>query len=459
MKKHHLIILTSILFLILFYNENIGLNLGLFGLFLTFFTFIETPEKNKTKTFLALLVTCILSCVAFAWFGDFASFLAVASSLLVFNLKSKSKNLKSLFVIPVFITSICTFFCRFFDFPKWIPKTQTNGSTQKIVSIVLIPLFFVMVFFVIYTYGSDHFANLFTDVEFDINLFQVLGLLLLGFFIAFNFWNVVVEIIFYKGNQFLDNDFRTTKFQGKPLLGFLDIDAQRLSGLVTFSALNILLIFFIITYNYEQFYEIPKTTNQLSAETHDRVNTIIVSIVMAIMMILIYFKSYFNFDEKAKPLKISAKIWIILNVILVISAFAKNTEYLENMGLTYKKLGVYGFLLLSMIGLVITYIKISRKKTNAFLFNHMIWYFYGMILAASFINWGGIITSYNMKREDFAINFHLNGIDFSERKLLEYANSKNDEHLKQEVLKKIAEKQESSFLSKTLYYESLKNKK
>jgi hypothetical protein len=63
---------------------------------------------------------------------------------------------------------------------------------------------------------------------------------------------------------------------------------------------------FIITYNYEQFYETSKTPVQLSEETHERVNAVIMSIVMAILVIMFYFKSGFNFDPKSGLMKVLA---------------------------------------------------------------------------------------------------------------------------------------------------------
>ncbi len=86
-------------------------------------------------------------------------------------------------------------------------------------------------------------------------------------------------------------------------------------------------------------------------------------------------------------MKISAKIWILLNAVLVLSAAAKNFEYIVNYGFTYKRLGVFLFLLLALTGLALTFIKIQKKKRNAYLFNTMVWYIYGTILLCSFINW------------------------------------------------------------------------
>ncbi|MBN9338007.1 MAG: DUF4173 domain-containing protein, partial [Chryseobacterium sp.] len=241
----------------------------------------------------------------------------------------------------------------------------------------------------------------------------------------------------------------------KPTFSFLDIDSERTSGLISFSALNILLLIFIVTYNYEQFFEITKSADSLSAETHERVNAVIMSIVMAILVILFYFKKGFNFDEKAKSLKISAKIWIVLNAVLVISASLKNSEYIINYGLTYKRLGVYAFLAMALIGLIFTFIKIQKRKTNAFLFNKMFWACYGLILVCSYVNWGGIITVNNIKRKDFADNYHLVSINYNEKTLLDYAEKTGNLEMKNKLLERIMSYQKETFLSKILYYETI----
>jgi len=456
MKPYQLILLTTTLFITLFYGETMGINFGILGIAYALLTFFKTPERNRTKIFFVVFSTSILASFAFAWYGDFASFLAVFTSLFLLSLKSKSRDLKSILVIPVFALNFVTFIYRFFKFDQWFPKRNTSGIGQKLISTVLIPLFFILVFFGIYSWGSEHFSRLFTDFKFDFNFWEFFALGCLGFFIAFNFWNFELYNFFFKWNHDLKNDFLNEDKTPKPTYSFLDIDAERTSGMVSLLALNVLLIIFIITFNYEQFIEIPKTPNQLSAETHERVNAVILSIIMAIAVMMFYFKGNFNFDKKANSLKIFAKIWIFLNVVLVISALIKNTEYVIGFGLTYKRLGVYAFLILSMIGLIITFTKIRKQKTNAFLFNNMVWYFYGTILAAGFINWGGIITSNNMKRSDFALNFHKTSINFSEKQLLKFADKTKDENLKKEILRNAESDKKKSFLSKIIYYETLK---
>ncbi len=456
MKTHHHIFLTAVLFVILFYDQEPGLNLAILGIVYALLTLFKTPERNRTRTFLILFVTSILSSLAFAWFRDFPSLLAVVSSLLLLGYRSKNRKLKILFLIPVFIINTITSIFRFFNFDEWLPKKNISGVWQKTLAFIIIPLVFISLFFGIYSVGSDHFASVFRDYELDINVWQVLGLFVLGFFIAFNYWNYAVERFIYKKNHLLDEDFQDADKVQKATYSFLDLEAERTSGVISFFCLNILLIFFIITYNYEQFYEASKTPGQLSEETHERVNAVILSIIMAVLVIMFYFKSGFNFDPKAKLMKILARIWIILNAILVCSAALKNYEYIISYGFTYKRLGVFAFLLLSLIGLALTFIKIQKKKRNIFLFNTMIWYFYGTILACSYVNWGGIITSQNMKRKDFAVNYHLEQINFSEKGLLQYADEKKDLQLKKKVLEKIKAEKSKTFLSKILYFETLK---
>jgi len=454
MKTHHYIFLTTAVFIILFYDENIGLNLGILGMAYSLLTLFRTPEKNRTKTFLILLFTSIISSAAFAWYADFPSFLAVVSSLLLLSYRSKNKRMKILLLIPVFVVNCFTFICRFFSFDGWLPKTNTSGLWQKILAFILIPLILISIFFGIYSAGSNHFASIFTDFEFDLNFWQLLVITVLGFFIAFNYWNYSVEKLIYKQNHILENEFTDPDKIQKSTYSFLDLNSERMSGVISFFSLNILLVFFIVTFNYEQFYEVTKTPYQLSEETHERVVAVIMSIIMAILVIMFYFKSNFNFDPKAGLMKVLVKIWIVLNAILVISALLKNTEYIVNYGFTYKRLGVYAFLILSLIGLTMTFVKIQMKKRNVFLFNTMMWYFYGTILACSYINWGGIITSQNMKRNDFVINYHLNSINFNQKYLLEYAEQKQNAKLKKDVLEKVKNERSETFLSKILYYET-----
>jgi len=455
MKTHHYILFSTLAFIILFYKENAGINLGILGIVFAIFALIKTPERNRNKIFILLFATSILSSVAFAWFGDISSFFALTVSLLLLSFKSKTRKLKTLFLLPVFATNCFTFFCRVFSFEKWLPTGNFPQVLKKTFALIVVPLFFVLIFFGIYAGVSEHFASIFNNYEFEFDFWQMVRLFVLGFFIAFNFWNFAVEKFIYKQNHLLEDDFKEENKELKPTFDFIDLETERSSGVISLILLNILLVFLIVTYNYEQFYETVKTPYQLSQETHERVISIIISIIMVILVMMFYFKSTFNFDAKADLLKKLAKIWLFLNAVLIFSAIVTNTDYISSYGFTYKRLGVYAFLLLALIGLGLTFIKIQYKKKNAFLFNAMSWCFYGMVLVCSYFNWGGFITSQNMKRSDFVFRDHLENVWFSEKPLLRYAEKNKNIKQKNEILEQIKKNHSSTFLSKILYYETI----
>jgi hypothetical protein len=361
----------------------------------------------------------------------------------------------------VFINGIASI-GRIFMFSQYLPERKvTNGFAKKLIAYFVIPVLFLGLFLIIYSFGSDHFSSLFTGYYLDIDAWQALVLTVLGFYISFTFWNYWIPWVCYEKNDLLNNDFmEEAKTQNQNSFSFLDIDFERRSGEITLFLLNMLLLAFITTYNYEQFFEVAKKSN-LSSDTHERVNAVILSIVMAVGVILFYFKGGFNFDEKASNLKRLAKFWIFLNGVLIISTLIKNSEYVSYFGLTYKRVGVFAFLILAIIGLVLAFLKIINQKTNAYLFNQMVWYFYGSILLCSFVNWGNLITNYNISVNKGVEPVFLSGLNFNDEMRRNYfkQNKLDGQYIEISREKEISSMQSKAFLSKALYYEFIKVEK
>ena len=74
MKTHHLIFLVTAMFVVLFYDQEPGLNVGILGILVAVLTYFNTEKRFKTRTFYSVFATSVLSSIAFAWYGDFASF-------------------------------------------------------------------------------------------------------------------------------------------------------------------------------------------------------------------------------------------------------------------------------------------------------------------------------------------------------------------------------------------------
>ena len=462
MKKHQIILACSILFTLLFYNESVGVNLSIFGLLLTGSICYFFQDRFTDRSHLILVVTSVLSCLAFAWYGDFVSFLALAISILFLQFKTQESKLKIIQVFPLIFLNAFASIGRIFMFSQWLPERKIhNNFAKKLVAYFIIPAIFIIVFFTAYSFGSSHFSSLLTDYTLDVDIVEVILIGILGFYISFSFWNYWVPEVCYEKNELLDNDFKNiAEIKSQNTFSFLDIDFERKSGEITLVLLNIMLLVFIVTYNYEQFFEVIAKSN-LSADTHERVNSVIFSIVMAVGVIMFYFKGGFNFDKKATNLKKLAKIWIVLNGLLIVSTIIKNSEYISVFGLTYKRLGVYAFLTLAIIGLVFVFLKITKQKTNAYLANQMVWYFYGTVLLCSFVNWGNLITNYNIAVNKCVEPIFLSRLNFNDEARREYFSKLHLDGQLIEIRKEeeIDEYQNKTFLSKALYYEFLNDKK
>ncbi|KRD07405.1 hypothetical protein ASE21_18100 [Flavobacterium sp. Root901] len=458
MKKHKIILACTAVFALLFYNESVGINIAIFGVVLTLLISYFFQEKFVNRSHLVLVMTSILSCFAFAWYGDGASFFALVFSILFLQFKTQDGELKMVQIFPLIFLNGITSLGRIFIFSQWLPQQKIhNDFAKKLVAFVVIPAIFLGLFFIVYSFGSNHFSSLFTDYTLDLDIVQLVLICILGFYISFSFWNYWVPDVCYQLNPKLNNEFTNmAEIKTQSTFTFLDLDFERKSGEITLFLLNIMLLAFIAAYNYEQFFEVVEKTN-LSADTHERVNAVIFSILMAVGVILFYFKGGFNFDEKASTLKKLAKVWLVLNIILILSTIIKNSEYVSFYGLTYKRLGVYAFLILAIIGLIYSFLKITKQKTNAYLFNQMVWYFYGTILMCSFINWGSLITNYNISVNKGVEPKFLSSLNFNDDTRRDYflknnLNGGNNEAMREEL---ISDYQNNSFLSKALYYEFL----
>lgn len=178
---------------------------------------------------------------------------------------------------------------------------------------------------------------------------------------------------------------------------------------------------------------------------------------MAMGLILFYFKSTFNFDPKAHKLKKLAFLWLILNSLLVLSAFLKNGEYILHYGLTIKRIGVFIFLILCFIGMYFSYLKIQKQKTNFYLVTKMAWVFFFTMIFSTTINFSWVVTKYNITFQENPDYAYLNRFEYNHYILSKHKEDNKHWNNVQEFYE--LQKDENSrrkFLSKRLYYTFIK---
>ncbi len=190
-------------------------------------------------------------------------------------------------------------------------------------------------------------------------------------------------------------------FMGRFANGLLALKKENLTGIISLLFLNgLLLIVNIIDIRYVWFGFSFTPQQNLSAYVHEGAGMLIFSIVVAMLVLLFFFRGNLNFYKKNKLLKQLAYAWIFQNSILVISVLLRDYYYIQHYGLAYKRIGVLVFLLLVVFGLMSVWIKISRLRSVYYLLKVNAGFAVAVLVLASCIHWDETIARYNLARRN-----------------------------------------------------------
>ncbi|HXU28904.1 MAG TPA: DUF4153 domain-containing protein, partial [Bacteroidia bacterium] len=172
---------------------------------------------------------------------------------------------------------------------------------------------------------------------------------------------------------------------------------EKTAAIILFILLNIMMAF-INTLDINYLYlgaGMPKgLTHKIFV--HNGVGMLMLSIVLGISIILYFFRGELNFDDKNKFVKYLIYIWLLQNMMMVISTAIRNNMYVEDALLTYKRIGVYYWLFMAALGLGSTYVKLWKTKSNWFLFKSNSFMAYLVLVASAGIDWDKFIGDFNI---------------------------------------------------------------
>ncbi|MEP7253989.1 MAG: DUF4173 domain-containing protein, partial [Ginsengibacter sp.] len=187
---------------------------------------------------------------------------------------------------------------------------------------------------------------------------------------------------------------------GKGAVGNLALKNEFTTGLISMALLNMLLfVVNIIDVKYVWLGYTYRKDASLSSYVHEGAGLLILSILLAMFLLLFFFRGNLNFYKKNKYLKFGAYLWILQNAFLALSVFVRNSYYISHYGLAYKRIGLIFFLLMVMAGLFTVFIKIYNTKTSYYLLRLNAWAAILLLVFASFIDFDGAIAKYNIGKK------------------------------------------------------------
>ncbi len=398
-KNDYLLIGFTAGFSLLFYKQNAGLNFLIFSTLFIIITWIRNKKLFQDKNLIGPLIAVMISSISVVLTNSSLSIIANCFALLYYA--AIVLNAKNSLVVSLFASTISVAGSYVFVILDAITRSKTNqgqtkpGNNFKLImtSVVII---LIIVFFAIYRASNPLFATNTNWINLDFISFYWICFTLFGFLICYGLLNVkqFQPINEWEGGL---ND-NLTKQPVKQENYAIELKA----GLVLFGFLNLFLLVLNVgdVCSFMLKNALPKGISH-SDFVHNGVGMIILSIVMACSIILYLFRFNIQANQLSKPLIALVMLWILQSLVMITSTCLRNQIYIASYNLTYKRIGVYVWLFLAVVGLVLMILKIHKNKTNWYLIkmNSLVWFY--TLVASSVVNWDKVITNYNLNCKSY----------------------------------------------------------
>ncbi|WP_125932518.1 DUF4153 domain-containing protein [Hymenobacter glacialis] len=179
----------------------------------------------------------------------------------------------------------------------------------------------------------------------------------------------------------------------------LDLRKEWVAAVVLFALVNaLLLVVNAIDVNWLWFGFVPKPGFDLTQFVHEGTYVLIFSILLAMGIVLWFFRRNLNFYVPGLPwLRWGATVWVVQNAVLAVSVGLRNYYYIQHSGLAYKRIGVCFFLLLVFFGLGTVLLKIWQRRSAYSLVRLNFLAVYAAVLLLAAGNWEVWIARYNLQ--------------------------------------------------------------
>lgn len=403
----------------LFYNQNAGINFLVFNLLLIFILIYRNRTLIKNKKWIATSVLCLISSISIFLNSSSLAIIANIFSLLVLSAISFNPVTSTLFSFLFGLYSIASSIV--FTIIDAVTRNQKSNEVAQEDSqpsfkllAILIVLVLSVIFFFLYQASNPLFAENTKWINLDFISFSWLLFTLGGFYLVYGlFYHKTIPVIEKWENGLSLQNVLMSNHHKK-------LETERLAGVLLFVLLNLMLLILNIGDIHTLYFKggLPKGISH-SDFVHHGVGIIIFSIILATSLIMFLFRKNFEAIKNSNLLKNLIYVWIFQNLMMLSSTAFRNQIYIHEFNFTYKRVGVYVWLILAGIGLIITSYKIRKEKNNWYLIrtNFSVWLI--TLVAGSLIHWDVCITQYNIRNKplkdvDFYYLFSLSDANLPE---------------------------------------------
>lgn len=427
--------MTTILLVIfnfLFWGEKLGVNLFIFFILgmISMMMLNEDNIKNKNViiSLLALLYSLAMVIVNNSFYSKFSSIIC----FMMFTGYIHQPALKTAY------NAVFTTVADFVIFPYNVYSELKYSSTKfkpvrtifKFSRLAFIPVIFFVIFYAIYAYSNPVFNSYsvsFWDTVgkylYDIFInypllrffYLLFGLMIIMAFI----YNRRIRIFSEVDNAYHDTLQRSKVFKvhsrTKPVVKshlmytlfsyrfkFNTLKLETKMGIVLLCMMNALLLLLnVIDIQVTWLGFNAGEVENLAYYVHEGTYYLIFSILLSMAILLVIFRGSQNYYSRNRLLKGLAYAWLVQNAFMAVSVALRNVYYIDfYYALSYKRIGVMIFILLTLFGLGTMFVKIYARKTTSFLFKVNSTAVVAVLLLMSTFSWDKTIAEFNLSNPD-----------------------------------------------------------
>lgn len=402
----------TVLFDLLFWERDAGLNFMLFNLVIAAFLVQRyTWQGLSVAARWALLASLFAGTMVFVHDSVIAVFASIVSVVAAAAF-AHEPGLRSLFYaglqgIAGFMVTPVNAVSRI---DRLAPAQGTPRKGLRWIRSGVLPLLLLLLFTQLYRAGNPRFDALtegFMDGLFDLfgdffgqiftahTLFILFGAVICGALLL----RTIPDRIARMEQGWSDVLLRTrTKRPHWLAPQALDpLERERRMGMILLVAVNLLLaVVNVIDIDWVWFgFDVPRDFS-LKQFVHEGTWMLVISILLSMLILMYLFRRNQNFYWRSKGLKVLAIAWVVQNFILGVSVFLRNYHYISFHGLAYKRIGVIVFLVLVLVGLITLYIKIRDRKSLFYLARVNGWAAFAVFMGMAAVDWDSTIVRYNL---------------------------------------------------------------
>lgn len=396
----------ALIYVQLFYDAYLGLNVVVFALTAIGTAALSYPELRHQSASRWLAGALLSSAVLVAWRNSDLSIIAFFLSFLIFTGHLHQRPLRFLWFAGMLgITKLLgSPIAAFYQLIRsWQPLAWKPAFRWA--PFAVLPAGLGLAFGTIYYHANPQFAAFWQRfwpgswLQFNWDVGQILLFMMGCFVVGGLVWPSLWGDFLKDWEAPFRSVLKRKRGTPKPEVGTLGLKREYQTGVFSLAVLNGLL--FVANLADLRFVWINyglATPQELSQYVHEGTYLLILSILMAMGVLLWFFRGNLNFLPDNERLRWLAHLWLAQNAMLVLSVGLRNWQYVANFGLAYKRLGVFGFLIATLGGLWLVYLKTRERHTISFILQKSAQLALVLLLLYSTVNWDRMITRYNIRQ-------------------------------------------------------------